>query len=72
MVQQVRMLHHTSPICNSSIRKTAYSRGAIMGTTLKGEKDLITLQIKGDGALQGIVVTADNKARAKGYMFSLM
>lgn len=41
----------------------------MMGSTLKGEKDLITLQIRGDGPLQGIVVTADQKGRAKGYVF---
>ncbi len=68
MVQQARMLHHTSPVATAALGRLL-TAGAIMGTTLKGEKDLITLQIKGNGALQGIVVTADNKARAKGYVF---
>lgn len=38
-----------------------------MGTMLKGEKDLVTLQIKGDGPIHGITVTADSFARVKGY-----
>lgn len=39
-----------------------------MGTMLKGEKDLLTLQIKGDGPIHGITVTADSSARVKGYV----
>ena len=35
---------------------------------MKGEQDLLTLQIKGDGPIGGITVTADSKARVKGYV----
>lgn len=38
-----------------------------MGSMLKGEKDLMTLQIKGDGPVGGIKVTADALANVKGY-----
>ena len=38
-----------------------------MGYMLKGEEDLLTLQIKGDGPMQGIMVTADAKGNVKGY-----
>ena len=41
-----------------------------MGIMLKGEKDLVTLQIKGDGPLEGELVTADSKGRVKGYVFN--
>ena len=41
-----------------------------MGTMLKGEKDLVTLQIKGDGPIEGLLVTADSKGRVKGYPFN--
>ena len=34
---------------------------------MKGENDILTLQIKGDGPINGITVTADSKGRVKGY-----
>ena len=39
-----------------------------MGSMLKNEKDMLTLQIKADGPLQGITVTADSAANVKGYV----
>ncbi|HBF66598.1 MAG TPA: Hsp33 family molecular chaperone HslO [Clostridium sp.] len=42
---------------------------AMMGSMLKGEKDLVTLQIRGLGPLKGAVVTSDSQCRVKGYVF---
>ena len=56
MVQQARTLHHTSPVATAALGRLL-TAGCMMGSTLKGDKDLITLQIRGDGPLQGIVVT---------------
>jgi len=39
----------------------------MMGSMQKGEEDLVTLQIKGDGPVQGLLVTADSKGGVKGY-----
>ena len=39
-----------------------------MGVMMKGDKDILTLQVKGDGPIQGITVTADSKGRVKGYV----
>lgn len=38
-----------------------------MGSMLKGEKDLLTLQIRGDGPGRGLTVTADALGNVKGY-----
>ena len=38
-----------------------------MGSMLKGEDELITLQIKGDGPVGGLTVTADGNGHVKGY-----
>ena len=38
-----------------------------MGSMLKGEDELITLQIKGDGPIGGLTVTADMNGHVKGY-----
>ena len=39
-----------------------------MGVMMKGEKDLLTLQVKGDGPIGGITVTADSQGHVKGYV----
>ena len=38
----------------------------MMGVELKGEKDLITLSIKGDGPMKSLVATADSHGNVKG------
>ena len=38
-----------------------------MGSMLKGEDDLLTLQIKAGGPMKGMTVTADSKGNVKGY-----
>ena len=39
----------------------------MMGAMLKGDKDLLTLQIQCSGPAQGLTVTADSKGNVKGY-----
>lgn len=67
-VQKAREVHHTSPVVSAALGRML-TAAAMIGTTLKGEKDLITLQIRGLGPLKGIVVSSDSKARVKGYVF---
>lgn len=38
-----------------------------MGSMMKGEKDLLTLQIRGEGPGGGLTVTADSQGNVKGY-----
>lgn len=66
LVEHARAAHGTSPVATAALGRLL-SAGAMMGTMLKGEKDLLTLQIKGDGPIHGITVTADSFARVKGY-----
>ncbi len=67
-VETARQLHHTSPVATAALGRLL-TAAAIMGCDLKGEKDLVTLQIKGDGPLGGIVATADSQSRVKGYTY---
>ena len=41
--------------------------GAMMGSMMKGEKDVLTLKVRGSGPAGGLTVTADSKANVKGY-----
>lgn len=67
LVEHAREIHNTSPVATAALGRLL-SAGAMMGAMMKGEKDLLTLQIKGSGALGGITVTADSQARVKGYV----
>lgn len=66
MVEKARQAHNTSPVITAALGRLL-SAGAMMGRMLKGEKDLLTLQIKGDGPVRGLMVTADARGRVKGY-----
>lgn len=66
LVEEARKAHNTSPVMSAALGRLL-SAGAMMGSMLKGEKDLLTLQIKGDGPGRGITVTADGKGNVKGY-----
>lgn len=66
LVEKAREAHNTSPIMTAALGRLL-SAGAMMGTMLKGEKDLLTLQIKGDGPAKGLTVTADSMGCVKGY-----
>ncbi|MCR5655279.1 MAG: Hsp33 family molecular chaperone HslO [Lachnospiraceae bacterium] len=66
LVETARQDHNTSPVVTAALGRLL-TAGAMMGTMLKGDDDLLTLQIKGDGPAHGLTVTADAKARVKGY-----
>ncbi len=66
VVEQARAAHNTSPVVTAALGRLL-TAGAMMGVTLKGDDDLLTLQIRGSGPAKGLTVTADSKANVKGY-----
>ena len=66
-VETARKDHNTSPVATAALGRLL-TGGAMMGVMMKGENDILTLQIKGDGPINGITVTADSKGRVKGYV----
>ncbi len=66
MVEKARQAHNTSPVVTAALGRLM-SAGVMMGSMLKGEDDLLTLQIKSGGPVQGLTVTADSKGNVKGY-----
>ena len=67
MVETARGNHNTSPVATAALGRLL-TGGAMMGVMMKGEKDLLTLQIHAGGPLQGITVTADSMGNVKGYV----
>ncbi len=66
LVETAREAHNTSPVMTATLGRLL-SAGAMMGSMLKGDKDLLTLQIRGDGPGRGLTVTADPQGMVKGY-----
>lgn len=66
VVETARAAHNTSPVVTAALGRLL-SAGAMMGSMMKGERDLLTLQLKGDGPMQGVTVTADGLGNVKGY-----
>ena len=66
LVEKARQLHNTSPVVTAALGRLL-SAGCMMGTMLKGEDDLITLIVRGDGPIEGMTVTADFAGQVKGY-----
>ena len=67
LVEAARVHHNTSPVATAALGRTL-TAGAIMGSMMKNETDMLTLQIRGDGPIEGITVTADSHANVKGYV----
>lgn len=67
LVEHARQIHNTSPVATAALGRLL-TGAAMMGTMMKGEQGLLTIQMKGDGPIQGITVTADSHACVKGYV----
>ena len=67
LTETARKAHNTSPIATAALGR-AMSGALMMAEMLKGPRDLLTIQIDGDGPMQGLVVTADNQGRVKGFV----
>jgi len=67
MVETARDKHNTSPTATAALGRLM-TAGAMMGVMMKGDKDLLTLQIKSSGEIDGITVTAGAKGNVKGYV----
>ncbi len=67
VVETARQHHNTSPVATAALGRLL-SAGAMMGSMMKNDTDMLTLQIRGNGPIEGITVTADSFANVKGYV----
>lgn len=66
LVEYARAAHNTSPVVTAALGRLM-TGALMMGSMLKGEKDILTLQINGDGPVHGLTATADSLGHVKGY-----
>ena len=65
-VERARAIHNTSPVVRAALGRLL-TAGLMMGSMMKNEEDMLTLSVRGDGPMKGLVVTADNEGHVKGY-----
>lgn len=69
LVERARLIHKASPVAIAALGRTL-TAGSLMSVMLKGEKDTLTIQIKGNGPLGGVVAIADSKCNVRGYVYN--
>ncbi len=67
LCEEARQRHNMSPIATVALGRLL-TGGAMMGAMMKNDADIVTIQIKGDGPIGSMTVTADPKGRVKGYV----
>ncbi len=68
-INMAHQLHMTTPVVTAGLGRLL-TAGLIMGQTLKGDKDVLTLIVNGDGPMKGLVTTVSNDGFVKGYPYN--
>ena len=65
LVEEARVRHNTSPVATAALGRLL-TAGAMMGSTMKNDSDVLTLRVQGDGPIGSITVTAEANGDVKG------
>lgn len=68
LVESAKNHHNTSPVMTAALGRLLMG-GIMMGAMMKGEKDILTIQIQCSGPAKGLMVTSDAQGHVKGYPF---
>ena len=69
LVEEAREHHGTSPVATAALGRLL-TGGVMMGSMMKNDTDMLTIQIQCSGQIEGLTVTADSKGNVKGYVFN--
>lgn len=67
LVNEATKTHGCTPTAAAALGRML-TAGVLMGSTLKSEKEVLTLQINGGGDAKGVTVTAYSDCRVKGFI----
>ena len=67
LVEEARKLHDLSPLSTAAMGRVL-TITALIGSEMKNKTDKLTIQIKGNGPIQTMLVTANNIPELKGYV----
>ncbi|MDO4960884.1 MAG: Hsp33 family molecular chaperone HslO [Eubacteriales bacterium] len=66
-VEEARRLHGLSPVATAALGRLI-TAAQMMGSDMKNDRDILTIRIDCQGPIGGLLVTADSKGHAKGYV----
>lgn len=69
IVQTAHEYHQTSPVVTAGLGRVMTAT-AMMGQMLKGERDRLSVSIKGDGPIGGVIVETNAEGNIKGYPYT--
>ncbi len=69
IVEKARQIHNTTPLASAALGRSL-TGASMMGYMLKNQEDSLTLNIKGDGILGGVVAVSDYKGNVRGYIIN--
>lgn len=67
LVEKARKIHDLSPVVTAAFGRLL-TMATMMGAEMKNSKDVLTIQLKADGPIGMMLVTANNFPRVKGYV----
>ncbi len=67
VVQKAYETHNTTPVATAAFGRTL-TAALMMGTMLKGEKENVSLQFKGDGPIATVLAVGTPQGTVKGYV----
>lgn len=67
LVEMARGQHNTSPVATAALGRLL-TAGVMMGSMMKNDTDVLTLQVQCGGPIGGMTVTADSLGKVKGYV----
>lgn len=67
IVSEIEKLHKTSAVVTAAIGRLT-TAASIMGYSLKGENDTITLRMNGNGPVGSLIAVANSKGNVKSYV----
>lgn len=67
LVERARDIHQTSPVATAALGRLL-TGAVMMGVMMKGKEDVLTLSIRCEGPIKGLLATAGSDGTVKGYV----
>lgn len=67
LVEEARSVHDLSPVATAALGRVL-TMGTLMASGFKSEEDSVTLQIRANGPIGAITVTAEADGKVRGYV----
>lgn len=67
IVEEARKYHNTMPTGTAALGRTLTAT-SIMGIMMKGDRDNVSIQFRGDGPIKSVTAVSNSKGEVKGYV----